>query len=75
MSRFVPPRDEPATPRAPARARSVYNDRDFASERREWVQIADTNPTTGQVEWAEDWPRLVTGWQSFDEFMRDRRAM
>jgi hypothetical protein len=67
MSRFV---RSPETPEAPARSRSVYEDRPAPA--RPWIQVAETNPSTGDLEWDPDWGRGVLGWMRLDEFLRRR---
>jgi hypothetical protein len=66
MSRFLRSAE---TPEAPARRRSVYEDRPAPT--RPWIQVAETNPFTGELDWASDWGRRVSGWMPFDEFLRE----
>ncbi len=71
MSRFLKPADKPA---ATTRRRSVYDDRP-ARKPPEWVQVADTNPHTGQLEWEHDWVSRVTGWRPLDDVLRERGGL
>jgi hypothetical protein len=67
MSRFVPRSQEDAGPVAPRR--SVYEDR--PAPPRRWIQVAETNPFTGELDWEPDWGRRL-GWMPLDEFLRGR---
>ena len=55
-------------------SRSVYEDPDRWQHTKaaRWVQVAAEDPITGDLQWKEDWPRLVTGWRPLHEFIRDR---
>jgi hypothetical protein len=67
MSRFVTVDQDAGRP---TRRRSVYEDRPAPT--RPWVQIADTNPLTGALEWEPDWAYRVGGWMPLDAFLRRR---
>jgi hypothetical protein len=50
---------------------SAYNDYYRAPEQQP-RPLAHTDPLTGELVWVPDWARVATGWQPFDQFMRDR---
>ncbi len=53
--------------------RSVWEDR--PDRAREWVQIAEENPFTGRLDWADDWVQRATGWRPLDDVLRERGGL
>jgi hypothetical protein len=62
-----------AEPKRPRQGPGVYEDRDLSGRPgRGWVQAAETNPLTGDLEWMRDWGRRAQGWVPLEEWLRDR---
>ena len=51
--------------------RSTYEGR-VRERPAECVQIAATNPSTGELEWEPNWAWRVQGWAPIDELLRRR---